>query len=280
MTRSGILAIDLDAIEARCAAATPGPWESGGSTPTPGEVWVWEETGHHPGDPDAPDTRIASCSAADGAFIAHARTDVPALVAEVRRLRAASATPDRHEAIKAGLADYPPMGWAEYVAVLLVERQNAEQDRDRAEENARRLQAVANAVRAHNMLCNNTVRCGQCSPAKAVKDCHAVTGRRDHMSTGREIKVETLGPLGIEAIHLRHVRVDVGLDLHDRLTDYQAQDAHDDRGDLLAEVARLRALLEPLACRDSDLDSPDHFIARDIRVDECRAIRRALDGGK
>jgi len=68
-------------------AATPGPWESGGSTPTPGEVWIWEQTGHHPGDPDAPDTRIACCGAPDAALIAAARNALPALLAEVDALR-------------------------------------------------------------------------------------------------------------------------------------------------------------------------------------------------
>lgn len=52
--------LDLDAIEARVAAASPGPWVITGDNP---------------------------CSNGDGPFIAHAREDVPALLAEVRRLR-------------------------------------------------------------------------------------------------------------------------------------------------------------------------------------------------
>lgn len=69
--------IELKAIEDRAAKATPG-------------VWTW-----------AQDSRPAhwfrkllvtkaawwAKSAADAEFIAHARTDVPALVAEVRRLQ-------------------------------------------------------------------------------------------------------------------------------------------------------------------------------------------------
>jgi hypothetical protein len=35
----------------------------GGSGAPEGEVWVWEETGHHPGDPDAPDSRLFSATA-------------------------------------------------------------------------------------------------------------------------------------------------------------------------------------------------------------------------
>lgn len=75
--------LDLDAIEARAAAATPGPW------------WVERPEGH--------DAYIAYGTRGDGAdtfdlydlynvdtdyaFMAHARTDVPALIAEVRALR-------------------------------------------------------------------------------------------------------------------------------------------------------------------------------------------------
>lgn len=51
--------LDLDVIEARAAAAVPG-WSRPG----------WSRRAY-----------------ADAAFIAHARTDIPALVAEVRRLR-------------------------------------------------------------------------------------------------------------------------------------------------------------------------------------------------
>jgi hypothetical protein len=70
--------LDLDAIEARAAAATDGPWEV------------------HPDDADLvwlPGRGYFLCemltaAETNGSFIAHARTDVPALVAEVRRLRA------------------------------------------------------------------------------------------------------------------------------------------------------------------------------------------------
>lgn len=69
----------LDAIEARANAATPGPW-----TPS-----------HHPNDPyhwavfDT-DTRALTANRGgcpdDAEFIAAARTDIPVLVAEIRRL--------------------------------------------------------------------------------------------------------------------------------------------------------------------------------------------------
>ena len=82
---------DLDAIEARAKAATPGPWESHTNrNDDNGRAWGWV----------APLRRTLvtivtwnrgqnSNAEADARFIAHAREDVPALVAEVRRLREA-----------------------------------------------------------------------------------------------------------------------------------------------------------------------------------------------
>jgi hypothetical protein len=56
---------ELDVIGARANAATPGPW-----------TWPdWDDCSEQEAD-------------ANNEFIAHAREDVPALVAEVRRLRA------------------------------------------------------------------------------------------------------------------------------------------------------------------------------------------------
>lgn len=72
--------IDLAAIKARCAVATPGPWEADGT-----ELFVYQSR-----------EWIGECCRLDDpradrdtTFIAHARTDVPALVAEVELLRAA-----------------------------------------------------------------------------------------------------------------------------------------------------------------------------------------------
>lgn len=67
---------ELDAIEQRANAATPGPWRSV-EVDDP-YVALMLESGAE-GWPAATD--------ADRAFIAAARSDVPALVAEVRRLR-------------------------------------------------------------------------------------------------------------------------------------------------------------------------------------------------
>lgn len=59
----------LAAIRARANAATPGPWTSYEKNPT--------------------DEYYASCFPADEEFIGHSRDDVPALLDEVERLRAA-----------------------------------------------------------------------------------------------------------------------------------------------------------------------------------------------
>lgn len=96
--------LDLEAIEARCEAATPGPWwalvyESlekakldsafpwADKHAFPKEVacvWKGSERGYLglPG--------IIEVNANDGTFIAHARQDIPALIAEVRRLRSST----------------------------------------------------------------------------------------------------------------------------------------------------------------------------------------------
>ncbi len=72
----------LDAIEARAAAATPGPWEVIdliGSRPLRASVWTTEDGVH--------DVCLAEeTTPADAAFIAQARTDIPALLAVARAL--------------------------------------------------------------------------------------------------------------------------------------------------------------------------------------------------
>lgn len=73
---------DLGAIEARANAATPGPWGydlNGYIAPDLGDEW---------GGTVAKVLGKGGQFDKDGEFIAHARTDIPALLAEVRRLRA------------------------------------------------------------------------------------------------------------------------------------------------------------------------------------------------
>ncbi len=77
---------ELEAIERRCAAARPGPWTSfvegrdffGGSN----MIRVTDD------DDSQPDIEPLGATVEDQDFIAHARQDVPRLLAEVRRLRA------------------------------------------------------------------------------------------------------------------------------------------------------------------------------------------------
>lgn len=80
---------ELDAIEARANAATPGPWNYGflGDTRRP---MVFYQFGQRALESLAGDVIICKGKHAGGDsnmdFIAHAREDIPALIAEVRRL--------------------------------------------------------------------------------------------------------------------------------------------------------------------------------------------------
>ncbi len=88
--------LDLDAIEKRANAASPGPWQTEPNTYA-GRVWVqrspvkhrWHGKDCEPlfnvRDKDGYEQREK-----DAVFIAHAREDVPALVAKVRALEAAA----------------------------------------------------------------------------------------------------------------------------------------------------------------------------------------------
>jgi len=98
--------LDLDDIEARVNAATDGPWgfydgetyadvAADMQVTSPGsynyrekiarleDENYWDDGDHE----DHDDSRAPEQMAANAAFIAHAREDVPALIAEIRRLR-------------------------------------------------------------------------------------------------------------------------------------------------------------------------------------------------
>jgi hypothetical protein len=77
---------ELRAIEARCNAATKGPWQSfiEGRDHVAGSDFI--RTGGL--DDQCPDIELSGATHADQDFIAHARQDVPALIAEIRRLTA------------------------------------------------------------------------------------------------------------------------------------------------------------------------------------------------
>lgn len=96
--------LDLDAIKARTEEATRGPWRVGVKWEDPAEFETFylpvNSPATDPENPHQPD-RVALIryhaggfqyphhdAKADAEFIAHARTDVPALIAEVERLGA------------------------------------------------------------------------------------------------------------------------------------------------------------------------------------------------
>ena len=76
---------ELREMETRCNRATKGPWESfvEGRDHFSGSNFI--RTGGL--DDTSPDIELSGASVEDQDFIAHARQDVPALLAEVRRLR-------------------------------------------------------------------------------------------------------------------------------------------------------------------------------------------------
>lgn len=76
----------LSEIEERCRAARAGPWVSWieGRDHSAGSSFI--EVGE--GDLRGDDIELIGATAADQDFIAAARSDVPALLAEVRRLKA------------------------------------------------------------------------------------------------------------------------------------------------------------------------------------------------
>ena len=88
--------LDLEPIKARDAAATPGPWLLAGTHAKPHHtVHASGVTGYQVHSmqrvaDEAPDVykHMKATYFRDAAFIAHARRDVPALVAEVETLRA------------------------------------------------------------------------------------------------------------------------------------------------------------------------------------------------
>jgi hypothetical protein len=74
-------------IEQRCAAATPGPWEAGARHDYEDQDEVsgcgWDVDG-----PPEPSLRGMFSNRADAKFIAHARTDIPALLSALRAVTA------------------------------------------------------------------------------------------------------------------------------------------------------------------------------------------------
>jgi len=81
--------LNLEAIKARCEAATPGPWHYhlDNLIAHPNEDYpILVEAGSYEGLSREQQKALVRNNRI---FVAHARSDVPALVAEVERLRAA-----------------------------------------------------------------------------------------------------------------------------------------------------------------------------------------------
>jgi hypothetical protein len=77
--------LDLDAIEARAEVTTPGPWFKVNDTDV-----CWSANGTHPEVAvclRTEDVGVVQSHEANADFIAHARTDISALVAELRAAR-------------------------------------------------------------------------------------------------------------------------------------------------------------------------------------------------
>lgn len=74
----------LEQIQARAVAATPGPWDCYGD----GAHEVFDAGEYSDGDPGEVVAPVVT-KLNDAEFIAHAREDIPALLAEVARLREA-----------------------------------------------------------------------------------------------------------------------------------------------------------------------------------------------
>lgn len=82
---------ELAAIKARCEAATPGPWIAKRFDPYRSRAAIYQTPAAQKVNPLR--WQVAAicreARAQDAEFIAHARADIPALLAEVERLRAA-----------------------------------------------------------------------------------------------------------------------------------------------------------------------------------------------
>jgi hypothetical protein len=96
-TDSPLTEQQLDEIDARQQAATPDPWMPRAETYP--HLVIQGPEGSHPSDAEGIiSTNLAVNEGADADFIAHARTDVPALLAEVRRLRSRTLTEGEYNA--------------------------------------------------------------------------------------------------------------------------------------------------------------------------------------
>jgi hypothetical protein len=76
---------ELESMRQRCELATPGPWQSfiEGRDHTSGSSFIMTGAGTGRGN----NIELSGATVADQDFIAHARQDIPRLLAEIGRLR-------------------------------------------------------------------------------------------------------------------------------------------------------------------------------------------------
>lgn len=88
MSDGALSELEIAEIDSRCSKATPGPWAPfiEGRDHTSGSSFIMTGPKEAPGE----DIELTGATPDDLDFIANARQDVPRLIAEVRRLRAAS----------------------------------------------------------------------------------------------------------------------------------------------------------------------------------------------
>ena len=86
---------ELQHMQQRCAAATPGPWKSyiEGRDHTSGSSFIMTS---------GEDIELTGATDADQDFIAHTRQDMPRLLAEVQRLRQRIAALENHAGLPPG----------------------------------------------------------------------------------------------------------------------------------------------------------------------------------
>jgi hypothetical protein len=89
--------LDLDAIKRRTEAATPGPWQELATDWNDNGFMVSGYVARLRDDGRVDDITGDGLPLADAEFIAHARTDIPALVAEIESLRAKLAAAEQDE---------------------------------------------------------------------------------------------------------------------------------------------------------------------------------------
>lgn len=133
--------LDLEAIRTRVDAATPGVWSwKGQDVHDPPEMYD-DERGHLAVGEDFEDWVLwanglhtdgfLNCSDADAEFIAHARTDVPALLVEVVRLTEENETlRGPHDAYQENGEPLLPRGWVPVDGGYLDELEAAAIERD------------------------------------------------------------------------------------------------------------------------------------------------------